>query len=152
MVKPKFSVQHFVACLNAAWEGLPGPLTARTLEGVHHVFAVSPSTEPPFSFDEIWLYARLLRTNQAEGRRRFSVRLIWLDAPGGPRHVFIRPLMPVRFSNQEPVANVAWAIRPTVFPGLGQYEFRLRARTRRRWSGTNHAIVAREFVRIERHP
>jgi hypothetical protein len=152
MAKPKFSVQHFIACLNAAWEGSPGSRTARTLEGVHHIFVVPPGAEPPFSFGEVWLYVRLFRTNQSEGRREFSVRLIWLDALGGPQHVFIRPLMPVRFSNQEPVANVAWAVRPVVFPGVGQYEFRLRARTRRKWSGTKHAIVAREFITIERHP
>jgi hypothetical protein len=151
MARPKFSVQHFVACLNAPWEGLPGPRTPRTLEGVHHVFAVPSGAEPSFSFDEIWLYARLFRTNQAEGRREFSVRLIWLDAPGSARHVFIRSLTPVRFSNREPIANVAWSLRPTLFPGLGQYEFRLRARVRR-WSRTKHAIVAREFIRIERQP
>ena len=148
MARPKFSVQHFVACLNAAWEGLPGPRTARTLEGVHHVYAIPSNAEPPFSFDDFWLYARLFRTNLAEGVREFSVRLIWLDAPAGPRHVSTRPLTSVRFSDREPIANAAWSYRPALLPGRGQYEFRLRVRTRK-WSRTRHAVVAREFIRIE---
>lgn len=151
MAKPKFSVQHFVACLNAAWEGLPGPRTARTLEGVHHAFTVSPSAEPPYSFDEIWLYARLFRTDQTEGRRDFSVRTVWLDAPGGAREVLTQRLTPVRLSNAEPVANAAWSIRPMTFPGLGQYEFRLRTRVRQ-FAGSRWLVVAREYIRIEKHP
>jgi hypothetical protein len=107
MARPKFYVQHFVACLNAAWEGLPGPRTARTLEGVIHRFGVPPSAEPEFLFDEVWLYARLFRTNQGEGTREFSIRVVWLDAPGGAREVLTQRFTPVRLSNVEPVANVA---------------------------------------------
>jgi hypothetical protein len=67
MPRPKFVVQHFVACQNVSWEGLPGPRTARTLEGVIHCFGVAPTAEPEFEFPEVWLYARLFRTNQVEG-------------------------------------------------------------------------------------
>jgi hypothetical protein len=108
---------------------------------------VPPAAEPLFVFDEMWLYARLFRTNQGEGRREFSVRVVWLDAPGAPADVLTRRLTPVRFSNAEPVANAAWALRPVTFPGLGQYEFRLRTRVRWRWR-----IVAREYIRIGRQP
>jgi hypothetical protein len=148
MARPKFSVQHFVACLSVSWEGFPGSKTARTLEGVIHRFSVATGAEPGFEFDEVWLYARLFRSNQVEGTRQFSVKLVWLDAPGGARDVLSRPLSIVRFTNAEPIVNMAWALRPIEFPGLGQYEFRLRTNVRRR-VGTAQRIVAREFIQIE---
>lgn len=49
MANPKFSVQHFVACLNAPWEGTPGPNTLRTLGGVGYVYRV-----PPDTFGSLW--------------------------------------------------------------------------------------------------
>jgi hypothetical protein len=149
MARPKFSVQHFVACLKAAWEGQPGPRTARTLEGVIHRFGVPPVAEPTFFFDEVWLYARLFRTNQIEGTRAFSVRLLWLDSPGGAIAVWTRRVSNVRFSNAEPVANVAWALRPVEFPGLGLYEFQLRVR---RGARIRRRVIAREYIRIEHQP
>jgi len=151
MARPKFSVQHFIACSNAVWEGLPGSNTPRTLEGVIHRFTVAPGAEPSFEFDEIWLYARFFHSNQVEGIRKFSVKIVWLDAPGGSRDVFSRPLSTVRFSNAEPIVNIAWSLRSIAFPGLGRYEFRLRTSSRN-WSGPVNRIEAHEFIRIERLP
>ncbi|HJZ54365.1 MAG TPA: hypothetical protein VKE74_05380 [Gemmataceae bacterium] len=137
--------------LNAAWDGTPGPNTPRTLETVHYIYGIPPDAEFPFTFEEFWLYARLFRTNQAEGEREFSVRGVWLDAPNRPRTVIRRLLGQVRFTNAHPVQNIAWVLRPLKVPGLGQYEFRLRCRSRT--SGQDvERIVAREFIRIERTP
>ena len=151
MAKPKFYVQHFVACLNAAWEGTPGPAAPRTLEGVSHRLGVPTLAEPDFEFEELWLYTRLYRTNLGEGLRGFSVSLVWHDDPAGERVVFTRQLSPVRLSNAYPVASVAWPLRPVAFPGLGLYEFRLLA-IGQRWAGPIERIVAREYLRIERVP
>lgn len=76
MARPKFRVHHFIACRNVPWEGTPGPITPRTLETVTSVYSVSPGAEAPFTFPEFWLYARLYRTNQGEGRRSFSVVVV----------------------------------------------------------------------------
>jgi hypothetical protein len=60
MARPKFSVQHFVACLNAAWDGFPGPDTSRTLERVAFRYSIPPDAEFPFEELEFWVYARFL--------------------------------------------------------------------------------------------
>jgi hypothetical protein len=79
MPRPRFVVKHFIACTNASWEGLPGPRTARTLEGVSYAYKVPPDAESPVI--EFWLYSRLLLLNRVSGERRFSVDIYWLDAP-----------------------------------------------------------------------
>ena len=45
VARPKFFVQHFIACLNTAWQGPPGPRTYRDLEGVSDAYFVPPGTE-----------------------------------------------------------------------------------------------------------
>jgi hypothetical protein len=151
MARPKFSVQHFVACLGVSWEGLPGPNTPRTLEGVCYQYGVPPSTEPPIAFEILWLFVRLFRTNNAEGSRGFSVNVVWLDHPGGSRLVVRRDLGQLRLSNAHPVADVAWAIRNLRLPGFGRYELQLRCLSRK-VTGLKRRIVAREYIRIERIP
>lgn len=151
MARPKFHVQHFVACLSVSWDGTPGPNTPRTLEGVCHSYGVPPDVELPVIFEVLWLFARLFRTNQKDGSRDFSVAVIWLDNPTGPRLVTRRPLGQVRLSTAHPIADVAWALRGLRLPGFGRYEFRLRCATRTRIR-SGHLIVAREYIRIERQP
>ena len=117
-----------------------------------HRFAVPASAEPPFEFEELWLYARMFRTNQAEGLRTFTARLVWLDSPPGERRVRdVWPLTPVRFTDALPVANVAWAIRPVTFPGLGLYEWRL-VTPARKLGRVVSRVVAREYLQLERAP
>ena len=152
MARPNFVVQHFIAALRVEWEGPPGPNTARTLEGVTHRFAVVASAEPPFEFEELWLYARLYRTNNVEGVRRLAVRLAWLDRPAGePLVRGAWPLVPVRFTNAYPTVNVAWAFRPVTLPGLGLYEWRL-VTPARRLGRPVARVIAREYIQIERAP
>ena len=141
MERPTFAVQHFLVCRRIEWEGLPGPNTARTLEGVIHHYEVAPDAEPWFEFDELWLYARLFRTNVIEGMRSFSVELLWLDAPGGELLVRTYASVSVRFTHIRPIVAVAWPLRPIRFPGLGRYKFCLRSGGR---------IVAREHLEIRR--
>lgn len=47
MARPRFVVKHFIACLNAKWDGPPSAFTTRTLENVSHVYPVPPLTEAP---------------------------------------------------------------------------------------------------------
>jgi hypothetical protein len=148
---PKFFVQHFVACLNAPWEGLPGPETPHTLETVAYVYGVPPDAEFPVWFAELWVYARLFSTSAAGGTRDFSVQMIWRDAPGGAWVVRTDILVPVTFRPNRGVVNRAWVIRPVEFPGPGVYEFRLLCHISH-WSGSKRRRVASEFIRIEHRP
>jgi hypothetical protein len=151
MARPKFRVQHFIACLNAAWEGFPGPGTLCTLEGVGYAYRLPPDAEFPFEELEIWLYARFYRTNGGVGRRQFSVDVYWCDAPGGAVRVGGRRLGSIRFSGQQPVVSAAWPVRPMIFPGTGLYEFRLLTEVRRVW-GVEDRPVLSEFIRVEKSP
>lgn len=149
MAKPKFHVQHFVACLNAAWDGLPGPVTSRTLERVGYLYLIPPDTEFPFEELEFWVYARFYRVGTHNGFRRFALETLWHDAPGGVRSVGSRSLGSVRFHDRHPIVSAAWPVRPLVFPGSGVYEFQLQVELRRTWGVERHALRS-EFVRIEK--
>ena len=155
MARPKFFVQHFMACRNAPWEGVAGPLTLRTLEGVGYRYTVPPDTEfPTEHLADFWLYARLILTNAVEGNRRFSLDVIWRDADGvtdRERSVWTdpKPLGTVRFSAARPVVNIGWKASPLVIPGTGRYTFRLYCRFDG-WNGPERRTVAEEYVLVER--
>lgn len=143
MARPKFAVQHFLACLSVRWEGLPPPQPPITLEGVSYIYRVPPGTESP-EFEEFWLYARLFLTNGVDGTRKFTI-----DVAGPDKRVFLRKQVgTIRFSAANPVLNFAWPIRPIQFVTLGEYELRLlcEERTRR---GAKNKLVATEYIRIE---
>ena len=151
MARVKFSVQHFVACLNAGWDGMPGPKTSRTLERVGYLYIVAPNTEFPCQEFEFWLYARFFRQGSINGTRTFWLDVVWHDAPEGLRHVGWKVLGTIRFSDRHPVANAAWPVRPVVFPGPGMYEFRLMVELNRPW-GSEDRLVRSEYIRLERKP
>jgi hypothetical protein len=145
MARPKFFVQHFIACRNAAWDGPPGPNTTRTLEQVGFLYRVPPGTEAP-EFEEFWLYARMFVTNGATGRRTFSVEIARTGVP--EQQAFdTRSLGSVEFRNPTAAVNVAWALRPLRFPSVGDYTFRLMCEVSAVLK-TEWRVVAREFIRI----
>jgi hypothetical protein len=145
----KFAVQHLVACLSAPWEGIPGPNTLRTLEGVGYTYRIPPDTEFPFEELEFWVYARFYRLGSFAGSRRFSLEVYWHDTAGQVVPVGGRSLGAVRFSSRHAVVSAAWPVRPLVFPGEGMYEFRLLIDRRRPW-GIDRRPLRSEFVYIER--
>ncbi len=149
MARPKFHVQHFVACLNAAWDGSAGPRTSRTLERVGYWYAIPPDTEFPFEELEFWVYARFYRVGSVNGSRIFSLDVFWHDAPGGVVQVGGRSLGSVRFSDREAIVSAAWPVRPLVFPGVGLYEFQLLVELHRSW-GSERRPLRSEFIRIVR--
>jgi hypothetical protein len=151
MARPKFHVQHFVACLNAAWDGTPGPRTTRTLERVGYDYAIPPDTEFPFEEFEFWVYARFYRVGTVDGPRTFALDVFWHDAPGGVTRIGGRSLGTVRFSARFPVVSAAWPVRPLVFPGEGMYEFQLLVELHRSW-GSEYRPLRSEFIRIARQP
>lgn len=151
MARPKFHVQHFIACLNAAWDGAPGPQTLRTLERVGYWYSVPPDTEFPFENLEFWVYARFYLVGSINGFRTFSLDVYWHDAPEGVRRIGGRSLGSVRFSDRHPVISSAWPVRPLIFPGTGRYEFQLLVELNRPW-GRESRPVRSEFIRIERQP
>jgi hypothetical protein len=139
-------VKHLLACTNASWEGLPGPNTARTLEGVNYLYRVPSDAEFPEL--DLWLYARFYLTNGIDGVRDFSVEVHWLDAPGEALWVVTRHLGNVRFRAASPVTNVAWSVPNLRFPGRGRFEFRLICEFRT-WRGNIDRSVGSETIRIE---
>jgi hypothetical protein len=151
VARPKFHVQHFVACLNAAWDGAAGPRTPRTLERVGYWYAIPPDTEFPFEELEFWVYARFFRVGAANGTRDFALDVFWHDAPSGVVRVGGRSLGSVRFSDQHAVVSAAWPVRPLVFPGEGMYEFQLLVERHRSW-GIERKPLRSEFIRLERLP
>jgi hypothetical protein len=151
MTVPEFTVQHFLVCQSVAWEGPAGPRTLRTLEGVGYRIVVPPAAEPDFEFEVLWVYSRLIRRNHVEGKTLFRIVAIWHDGPRPPRRVWAYQLLPVRMTSHQDVVEIAWPLRPAVFPGLGRFELRLQwhssASIGRRWR-----TMARDFLLIERRP
>ncbi|MBN9117765.1 MAG: hypothetical protein J0I06_01100, partial [Planctomycetes bacterium] len=84
MARPKLEVKHFIVCQAAPWDGVPGPHTPRTLEGVCHRYGVPPGTESPFEVEELWSYLRVFNMNAGAATVPFFLALLWTDAPGGP--------------------------------------------------------------------
>ena len=146
MARVKFRVKHLIACTSAAWDGMPGAKTARTLEGVNYRYGVSPDAELPEL--DFWLYARFILTNGIDGIRDFSIGLYWLDAPEGDRWIGTRHLGQVRFRSVLPVANAAWSLPNLKFPGRGRFEFRLTCELQT-WRGKFDRDVASETIWIE---
>lgn len=146
---PDIKVHHFIGCLNAPWDGVPGPNTPRTLEGVALQYGVPPDAEPWFEFPEFWFYARIFRTSPVKGYRKFAIIVHRQHTDGRTTRIHQQKLGRVRFSRQHPNANVAWPIRMLRFPGLGYYEFRLAADVDT-YLGTRYRVVAREYVEIVR--
>lgn len=150
MARVKFSVQHFVACLNAGWDGMPGPKTSRTLERVGYLYIVAPNTEFPCQEFEFWLYARFYRVGELNGTTgKLSIKVYWHDAPEGLRYLDERDLGSVRFSDRQPVVNTAWPLQGFLFPGQGLYEFQLTLERNRPW-GNEDRLIRQEFIRIEK--
>lgn len=151
MARPKFYVKHFIACLNAAWDGPAGPDTSRTLEGVNYLLRVPPDTEFPFEQPELWLYARFIRTNDVAGVCDFSVELWWHDSPNGLELLSTQSVGSVRFPVDRSVVHRAWAFRPLTLPGEGVFEFRLIRPSRRSWDPRPRRL-ANEFLRVRKSP
>ncbi len=144
----RFRVHHFLACESVSWQGPAGVRSSRTLEGVNFRYDVPPDTEFPFQQDEFWLYARIFLIGEEDRDIEFRIRIVHHLREQTLRKVGIVQVSPVRLTVQRPVANVAWAIRPAIFPAPGLFEFQL-CELRVDWQRRKR-IVAREYVRIER--
>jgi hypothetical protein len=149
MTRPKLDAKHFVVCRAVPWDGLPGPHTPRTLEGVCYRYGVPPGTEFPFEVEELWTYLRVFNMNAGAATIPFFLALIWNDAPGSPQRVWTRPYARIPFRSTRGVVEAAFSIRSVTFPGLGWYEFRLSREVRLRWK-TRRLIIAREHILLER--
>ncbi len=150
--RPTFRVQHFVACLGCPWDGPPGPDTLRTLEGVGYRHGINADTELPAEWPELWLYARLVKTGGGDGETRpFTLRVVWVDGPGGAVRVSDKRVGAVRLTARQPVASVGWVLRPVFLPGLGRYVIRL-LHPVRTWQGRTVRVAGREYFELERKP
>jgi hypothetical protein len=148
MPKPKIRLQHFIACSNILWEGLPGPKTSRTLEGVNHRVSFPPDTEPPLVIKYLWFYARLFRVNREIGTLRFRLEIQWYDHPNGEETYQHWDLDPVIIRGNGGVVNVAWLVRDLSLPGWGWYGFKLLL-IRKRFGVEHHVFLREDFLLLE---
>lgn len=150
MARPRFFVQHFIACRNAVWDAPPAATVTRTLEQVGYIYRVPPGTEAP-EFEEFWLYARLVLTNGVAGFHNFSIEVARLSGTTDQTAFATHHCGRVAFRPANPVVSTAWVFRPLQFPSTGNYEFRL-VWERKTVVGPRPTVVAREFIRIEDGP
>ena len=160
-----FEVVVFLACRHAAPEGPRGPgATIRlpfTLEGVSYVFQIDdPAAEPPFAFDEIWLYLRFFRRRgRALATRHFGLRVFARNAdgsrtlvphPAGSTSTVPFDLGDVPFPANQAVVSWPFPVRRVQFPRRGQYEFLLLVRrSKPNWRGKWWRPVASHYIAVE---
>jgi hypothetical protein len=140
MAKPRFAVQHFIAC-PAVEAAFAGPGNPYTLRDVSYTFDVSGNHEWPVRLDGLWVFVRFVNVGRV---RRVGIRVEWLDDPAGPSEVCEFPPWAVRPPANEPVLDRAWRVDAVRFPGLGRYAFEMLDARRR--------PLAREFIRLRRTP
>lgn len=139
MAKPRFAVQHFVACPGVEVQSVAIE-NPHTLRDVNYTFEVPAEREWPVRLDDFWVYARFFN---GIGRREFSVQVHWLDARLKPVEVCeflgINVVFPVGYS----VISRAWRFDSIRFPGPGRYLLRLR-------DGVSRRVLAREFIQLRK--
>lgn len=136
MARPKFHVQHFLACPDVvATRAVPD--SPYTLRDVSYHFDVPASQEWPVRLDELWLYVRFFN---GRGTGYFAVDVAWVDSPDGVEEVCSFDPIAVVFPT-DPVHNRAWRVSTVWYPGPGRYRFRLRRSGRR-------GVLAAEHINI----
>ena len=138
----------FVACTNASREGPAGHKTPRTLEGVSHVYGVPAAVEFPYEAD-FWFYLRLAYSGRVPSAKSLRLKLVWLDAPKGPREVWDRDFQGVKFRAGVTIKNLAVPVN-CLFEGAGRYEFQVWYNVRREWESEGRPrLVARTYLELE---
>ena len=138
MARPRFAVQHFLACptveIDRAELGNP-----YTLREVRYNFAVPAEQEWPVRLPDLWLYARFFN---GQGTREFTIQVDWFDRKEEVcEYLGIRVVFPPQLS----VHSRVWRLVNVRYPGPGRYRFRLR-------DGKSRMILATEYINLEKHP
>lgn len=148
MAGPKLHAHAFVACLNVAWDGNPGPNTSRTLERVSYVYRTETPNGFPFQTD-LWLFARLAHHQPREFTKLLYLTLIWHDDERLSPEVWTREFQTMTFRPAVAVRDVAARV-DAIFEGPGRYEFQLWYVSTRQWDQHNaKRVVARTHLRVE---
>lgn len=138
MVRPKFSVQHFLACSDVVVVRV-APDNPYTLRDVSYNIDVPPEQEWPIRLNELWLYVRFFN---GRGTRYFAVDVAWLDSPSGVQEICSFDPMTVPFPS-DPVHSRALRVSSVRYPGPGRYRFRLRRSGKAR-------LLAEEYINLRR--
>lgn len=138
MARPKFHVQHFVAC-PAAVVVQAAPDNPYTLEDVRYHFDVPNDQEWPVRLDDLWLYVRFFN---GRGTKFFAIDVTWLDPPVGEVDVCTFDPVAIAFP-AEPVHSRVVRVGAVRYPGPGRYRFRIRR------SGWRRAL-ADEYINLRR--
>jgi hypothetical protein len=136
--RERLHIQHWIACLETA---VPPPVTVPSqynLHGVCYSYTVPSGTTFPCSVPRLDMFARFFG---GSGPTEFEVRVIWLDAPGGPRRLEVYGPVTVTFQPSVPVRDFSFRLRNVPLAGPGRYEIRLRMLNPRR-------TLATEFLEV----
>lgn len=131
-------VQHWIASLGTGVSTPVGGPSQYDLHGVCYSYTVPQGTPFPCSIPELCMFARFFG---GSGRRNFEVRVLWLDAPGGPRRLEIYGPYTVFFQPDALVRDYNFRLRNVPLQGAGRYAIRLRMLKPRR-------VLADEFLEV----
>lgn len=153
MARPTFRAQLLVACLGvrptAQNEGSLSGHAAVQLDGVAYHYFIPPGAEWPVAVTNLWVYARLYRTNQEDGVRDDLELVIDREERAGVwRNVASEiVLSEVRLTSENPVVCAAWELPELTFPMPGLYALELWSRRPKR----RPRRKAVEYIRLWSH-
>jgi hypothetical protein len=96
---------------------------------VGHTHVFPADTEFPASLPRVDLFARFVN---GSGTGEFAIRLVWLDAPKGPRRIETYGPFRVVFRPGEPLRDWVFRLLHVQLDGPGRYRLDLRDLNRRK--------------------
>lgn len=138
----RLRVQHWVACLEARVEPPVGPQNFYNLLRVGYTYTGAADTEFPWSVRRMDMFARFVR---GVGVAEFEIRLVWEDAPEGPREVENFGPWRIRFRPGDPTRDNVFRLLNVPIDGPGRYQLELQLVK----SGRNR-LLAIEYFRVVR--
>ncbi len=142
MAKPKFHVQHFVACPKIT-VGHAAPRNPYTLHDVKYTFDFDADREFPIVEPVLWTFVRIIFTGS--GVQDFVIQVVWLDSPAGEEECRFYMLPPIAYGTDNLVLSKAWKLSFLRFPGRGRYSLRLSTEA-------NSRVLAEEFIEVRVQP
>ena len=145
MIKPRFAVQHWIACLGAQVDPPVGINNFYNLLGVGHVHSFAGDVEFPAVIPELNMFARFVN---GTGVAYFEMKVIWLDAPEGTRVIDSLGPLQITFRPGEPLRDTVFRFQAIPIDGIGRYMLKLeQLRSRRR-----NRELANEYLSVVQLP
>src|SRR4051794_24444049 len=118
----RLRVQHWVACLRGQVIPPVGPQNFYNLLGVGYTYTAAADTEFPWVVPRLDMFARFF---DGKGAADFEIRLIWADAPDGPREINTFGPWRVTFRPKEASRDHNFRLLNVPIIGVGRYQIEL---------------------------